>query len=331
MISAYEAGAAQPTDDNLGSLADALRFPVGFFDGNDLDEPSADSASFRAFTSMTARQRDAALGAGALALSLASFIDARFELPRPGIPDLHGFEPDTAAQALRERWGLGEQSIKNMIHLLESQGVRVFSLAEECKEVNAFSVWQSGIPFVFLNTMKSAESSRFDAAHELGHLALHLHGGPRGREAEHEADRFASAFLMPRGSVLAHAPRYASVETLVKLKKRWGVSAIALARRLHCLDLISDWIYRSICIELSKLGGRRMEIDGEERESSQVLKKVFQTLRDDGISKRDVARELRIPIEDLDALMFGLIVGPAPGSGEPSRDGTSRAKLTLVR
>ena len=33
--------------------------------------------------------------------------------------------PETAAEAIRSEWGLGERSIPNLIHLLEAHGVRV--------------------------------------------------------------------------------------------------------------------------------------------------------------------------------------------------------------
>ena len=42
-----------------------------------------------------------------------------------------------------------------MIKLLESKGVRVFSLAENTKNVDAFSCWRNGTPYVFLNTFRS--------------------------------------------------------------------------------------------------------------------------------------------------------------------------------
>jgi hypothetical protein len=41
---------------------------------------------------------------------------------------------------------------------------------------------------------------------------------------DHEANRFASAFLTPRGSVLAHVPTLPSVNLLVQLKFHWVVS-----------------------------------------------------------------------------------------------------------
>ncbi len=320
-VSAYEAGTQKPTSETVEALSRALRFPIEFFDGADLDEPTAESASFRAYASMTARQRDAALAAGTIALELSIWIDRRFDLPKPNIPNLRGFVPEVAAQALREHWGIGERPIRNSIHLLEAQGVRVFSLVQECVELNAFSLWKAGLPFVFLNTMKSAESSRFDVAHELGHLALHQHGGPRGRAAELEADRFASAFLMPPGSVLAAAPRFSTVDNLLKLKKQWNVSAIALAHRLHFLRVISDWNYRTICIGLSERGGRTTEIEGGHRENSQLLTKVFEGLRKEHVSKTEIARELAIPNDDLNSLVFGLVIGPVP----------SREKIVAAR
>lgn len=336
ILTSYEAAAAQPSEETLAILARELKFPVEFFCGEtELAPPDPDAASFRAYTSMSASRRDAVLSAGAFAFALAGYIAERFELPPPSIPDMHGFEAEASAEALRNRWGLGELSIRNMIHLLEAHGVRVFSLAEECRDVNAFSTWHADVPFVFLNTMKTAESSRFDAAHELGHLVLHRRGGPRSRDTEREADRFASAFLMPRGSVLAHAPRFCSIAVLVKLKKLWGVSALALAHRFHDLGVITDWVYRSNCIDLSKAGGRTAEIEGGERETSQVLNKVFEALRADGVSKRDVAKALSLPVEELNALVFGLVTvsavpGPAPAYGGPTQSSSRRADLKLV-
>ena len=313
-ITAYEAGEYPPSDDAIAKLAEVLRFPARFFDGEDVEEPNSDGVSFRALTSMSAAQRDAALAAGTLAIHVSNWIADHFELPQPDLPSLRGFTPDTAAQALRGEWGLGEKSIRN-IHLLEAHGVRVFSLPIDTVAVDAFSVWHHGTPFIFLTTDKSGERGRFDAAHELGHLVLHRQGGPRGREAEFEADRFASAFLMPQGSVLALAPRTPTLRTLVMAKQNWTVSVAALVHRLRSLDLISEWHYRTLCIEMSQLGYRKSEPDGIARESSQVFSKVFAAMRDEGIPRTSIARDLQITADEFEALVFGLAIGPLPGGG----------------
>jgi Zn-dependent peptidase ImmA (M78 family)/DNA-binding XRE family transcriptional regulator len=336
-ISAYERGDMPPSETTSALLARVLRFPVAFLSGPDIDEPTPDIASFRALSSMTAAQRDASLAAGALAIELSRWIDERFALPPPNVPDFRGYEPEAAAASLRARWGLGERPVRNMIHVLEAQGVRVFSLTEECVDVDAFSFWKAGTPFVFLNTMKSGERSRFDAAHELGHLVLHRHGGPIGndgqqaRGVEREADAFASAFLMPRSSILAAAPRLPNVDRLIKLKKTWNVAVSALAHRLRALDMLSEWQYRMLCMEIAQRGFKTTEPDGIPRETSQVLNKVFAVMREEGTSKADVAHQLRLHTFDLEALVFGLVTMTSISGGR-SDGGTSppRGQLRLV-
>jgi Zn-dependent peptidase ImmA (M78 family) len=216
-----------------------------------------------------------------------------------------------------------------MVRLLESRGVRVFSLSEQGQEVDAFSCWQAARPFIFLNTVKSAERSRFDCAHELAHLVLHRHAPNNGRPAEQEADMFASAFLMPRASVLAHAPRNATVERLIRAKAFWNVSVGALARRMAELGLVSEWQYRTLAIEIQNRGFRTAEPESSPREMSLVFDKVFSALSAEGIRKQDVARELAWPVAELNALIFGLFLSARAG-GEQASDPLRRPDLRLL-
>jgi Zn-dependent peptidase ImmA (M78 family) len=211
-----------------------------------------------------------------------------------------------------------------MIHLVESKGIRVFSMAEDSTDIDAFSLWRDSVPFIFLNTMKSAEHSRFDVAHELGHLVLHTRVGVHGKEAEHEANRFASAFLMPRSGVLAQAPVLPSLRKLIELKRRWIVSVSALAYRLHSLGLVKDWHYRNLCIEIARRGYRKNEPAEAPPEMSLVLGKVFQALRAEGISKADVSRDLAYNLEDLDKAVFGLVVTALTGGRQRREHKTGR-------
>lgn len=331
----YEGDKETPSEPTIARLSKALAFPYEFFAGEHIEALEEDSASFRALRRMTSRQRDMVQAAGAIAIELLTpWIEDRFNLPSPDVPDLREFAPEEAALTLRSRWGLGEQSISNMVHLLESKGVRVFSLAEEYAEVDAFATWRTGKPFVFLNTFKSPEHSRFDAAHELGHLVLHRHGPAVGHAIEAEANAFAGAFLMPRARLTALAPRYLSprhisVDALIKLKRVWGVSVAALAYRLREVQILSDWNYRGVAIELSQRGFRREEPVSIERETSLVLGKVFDSLARQGVKKADVARALGIPLTELESLIFGLIVAPDAGRRHPSSAETPAVAPTL--
>jgi Zn-dependent peptidase ImmA (M78 family) len=307
----FESGRLTPSTDAIEAIASVTRFPPAFFHRPDIDTPARDGASFRSLSTMTASQRNAALAAGALAFELSTWIEHQFELPTPKLPDLRDFSPEDAAIALRSQWGIGQRPVGNMVHLLESEGIRVYSLAERGKQVDAFALWYRELPFVFLNTMKTPEHSRMDAAHELGHLVLHQHGVPRGRDAEKDAQAFGSAFLMPEGSVRSHVPRLItpSLQQLIQLKQRWRVSVGALTHRLYALDLITEWSYRGIFVQLSRYG-RSREPNGIERETSQVFAKVFGALKASGVTKADAAKQLDLYTDDVDSLIFGLSMTP---------------------
>lgn len=87
-VSNYEAGSQEPESTTLSKLSEALRFPEAFFFGDDPEVPTPDVASFRSLSKMSAPQRDSALGAGAVALLLNDWIESRFQLPDPDVPDL---------------------------------------------------------------------------------------------------------------------------------------------------------------------------------------------------------------------------------------------------
>jgi Zn-dependent peptidase ImmA (M78 family)/transcriptional regulator with XRE-family HTH domain len=351
-VSAYEKGDQEPDLPNVQRIAKALGFPEAFFFAADPEQLTGGIASFRSMSKMSARQRDSALGSGSIGLLFNEWLEKNFNLPEPDLPDLgrepgvltglahrESFEddipfpskstaygPEAAAEAFRSHWGLGELPVKNMISLVESKGVRVFSLAVDAKEVDAFSMWHGGKPFMFLNTFKSAEHCRFDAAHELGHLVLHRHGQTQGPELEREANAFASAFLMPKKSVLAHGPRAATLPGLVRSKHYWKVSVAALNYRLHALGMTSDWIYRTLCIQLAEAGYRTAEPEAAPHEKSLILEKVFKALREEGMSKFDLADKLLIPPEEIDALTFNLMLNVLDGSGQGSGRATHKGR-----
>lgn len=307
-ISRLENGLNKPDDVTVDRLAAALGFPPAFFDQADPEEIDSAAVSFRSFSKMSAKERDAALSAGALGLQLNAWVEERFSLTETDLLDLsYETDPAVAARLMRQYWQLGERPIGNVIGLLETHGVRVLSLSENTASVNAFSFWRDSKAYVFLNNFKTAESSIFDTVHELGHLVMHKHGDPKGdRSAEREADRFASEFLMPENDVRARIPRPITVDVVLAAKARWRVSAMAMAYRMNALGLLSEWQYKSICIELSRRGYRSSEPNGIERESSIVWKKILTQLWQDRTTKNQIADELHLPLDELEGLIWNL-------------------------
>src|ERR1039457_2487720 len=249
-ISLYENGHQEPSAETLLHLADVLDVSPGFLGAPDVDEIPGDAVSFGALSKMTARQRDRALSAGRVALLINDWIDARFRLPETDIPSLTGHDPEAAADVVRAHWGLGERPVSNALHLLESRGARIYSLTPENTELDAYSLYWDGRPFIFLATGKTGERGRFGLAQGL-------------------AD--------------------ATPDVILEAKRTWKVSAMALTHRLHELDLLTEWGCRTACVQLSRLGFRRSEPHGIERESSQLLAKVFRAIRSGGETPATIA------------------------------------------
>ncbi len=64
---------------------------------------------------------------------------------------------------------------------------------------------------------------------------------------------------------------------------------------------------------------------------SLVLKKVFAALRAEGVTKAAVAHDLKINVDDLDAVIFGLVVTALPGGGGNGDMRTGGPPIRLVK
>lgn len=331
-ITAYEKGVTEPRPSTIAALAEALDIPESFLLDSSMAEPiSLDGASFRSLSKMTAGQRDSALAAGAFCVRLNDWIDERFETAEPDLPDLEPglVDPIGAAAMLRSRWSLGNLPIASLLHLVESHGVRVYALAIDCREVDAFSFWSTDSPIVCLGTHKTPERAVFDLAHELGHLVMHRgQGNPRGRSEEREANEFASNFLMPAEDIRAYAPRFPTMSDLIEAKVRWRVSVAALNYRMHALGLTSEWHYRELCIQLSR-AGRDREPNSLRRDQSFVLTHVLGAMRAEGVSRSDIARELNFSRRDLDQILDGLVIGSVTSETDETLTPSTRGTATL--
>jgi Zn-dependent peptidase ImmA (M78 family)/DNA-binding XRE family transcriptional regulator len=141
-----------------------------------------------------------------------------------------------AARRAREVFGLREQdSIRDICGLLEDHGVKVLTPAVATDGFFGLSVGdEDGGPAVAINTWEriSVERWIFTAAHELGHLLLHLEAYDVGKTEENdneekEADVFASHFLIPESAFqkeLAEAWGLSWFDRIFKLKRIFRVS-----------------------------------------------------------------------------------------------------------
>jgi Zn-dependent peptidase ImmA (M78 family)/DNA-binding XRE family transcriptional regulator len=304
VLQRFEGGAQLP-DQCITKLCELSGFPLAFFDRETPEYPNAQCVSFRSLRSLTAGPRNAAIAAGALAFEIDDWITERYELPAHSLVQTETLSPSEAAAFVRSQWGIGVRPITNVINLLEAHGVRVFSLVEDTRHLDAYSLWRNDKPYVFLNTLKTTERMRFDALHELAHLTMHRHSGSSHPDAEREANAFASAFLMPPEDLTAEIPWVRSLGELVAKKKRWGVSLAALCYALNKTGKITDWHYKGYCIEIAKFG-RDIEPNPMPPETSQVWTKILSDLWGQGIDLSRLAQRIGVPEHQLNNLLFGI-------------------------
>lgn len=263
-LSQFESGSARPSADTVTRLSTILQVPAEFF-AQPLTETH--EGFFRSLrrSSVTDRRRARAVGCVAHDLALQARSAGRFaalsvpRLPAPGL-DTNPAHIEPLAAALRGSWGLPRGPVLNIVELIESHGVAVIRLPLDSVDVDAFSLPFPNHPVVVLGTDKGDRArSRFDAAHELGHLVMHgdqIWGLP---EIEKQAHAFAAAFLMPAEDIREELPNTVNWPTLFNLKQRWQVSLAALLMRAKTLGRMNDAIYLAAVKATSARGWRKVE------------------------------------------------------------------------
>ena len=319
-ITYWEKGEREPEPQSVHRLADVLRVPLAFFYGEAAPQITPDSVSFRSLRTLSRQHRDRACAAAEIASMLGHWIAERYELPAVNIPDLSGLPAAVAAVEMRQHLRLGSGALPSMLHLLEASGVRAFAMGVDVAKADALSAWIDGTPLVLFNTTKSAERSRNDAAHELGHLCMHRHKAPSGDKAEQDAIEFAAELLVPSESLRRQAPHVASLSALLTLKKAWRVSAGFMLKRLVTMDMISDWSARALWQRLAANGFRSGEPDGMAREHSPVLTQLVQHVRSQHAERAFtfIASETALSAADVRALIVGLLPLTSSEGGDPA-------------
>ena len=315
-IGQFENGQCQPDNVTLNALAFALGVRPSFLQPREVNGYfSAETCHFRSLRSSTTRERRHLLARGALVRDMVSVLEEHVEFPEVEIPEVMDAEMLTvrhaegAAVAVRAALDLGHDPIPNTIDLIEQLGAVVVPMNQGSRRVSAFSCWTGDRPFVFLNHHddNARSRTRFDNAHEFGHLVLHADVSPGNREVEVQADRFASAFLLPRVAFLDEHPRRVHWDELLRMKRRWGVSLAALVRRGYDLGVYSEAQYRRAYVELNRLSWRQREPDEEALpdETPTMLLTAVDEADTVGFGADELAAELGLPTQDIHAVLRG--------------------------
>ena len=273
-ISQIENDLQMPNELLIACLSQVLHVLPSFFTrpyNNIIEEGEC---YFRKAKTTTGSEKEKARHCAAILEDYVHFVENEFNLPDINFSNIDvktNEDIEKAADTARENWRLGlDRPIDNMSKTLENAGAIITHFQSLSDKVDAFSINRAR-PIVIRNPVKdNACRQRFDLAHECGHLILHKYDEftPDNELLEIQANRFASAFLLPRIGFMQEF-RFAfqgriNWDLLLKLKRRWKVSFGAMIRRAYDLNLIDPLKYRSAYVYLRKTGQMKNERGDEE-------------------------------------------------------------------
>lgn len=327
-ISLYEKGTQKPQQEILDRLSKALNVPVSFF-FNEIEIEKPKRLFYRSMSSATKSSRSRAQAQYEWALEVIDYLLSFFDFPMLNLPELDvpdNFEHldtkkiESLAHQVRAHWNLGMGPISNMVRTLESNGIVVWRTAFEAETLDAFSEFRLPHPVIVLSSDKENYfRSRFDAAHELGHIVLHknvdqttLNKSSDYKTIESQAHLFAGAFLLPATSYSKDL-RPPSLDTFRSLKPRWNVSISMQIMRCRHLRLINENQEKRLWINLAR---RKWKInepldDSTPVEKPTLISKSIKMLVDEKVKSKDqVAQDLSLSaqdIENISELPFGYL------------------------
>lgn len=317
--SRWESGEQKPEADALVRLSSALDFSTEWFT-KPLPE-SVGRARFRSLKSELRKFRDRMNALLLLEVELSLALQVFVDFPIVALPEMIVSDPrdiqsrqiEDAASNARKHLGIPLGPVPNVIDAIERHGVVVSRAKIGGEKLDGVSQWwvTDERPYVLLSDDKLSEArSRFDAAHELGHLVLHRHVKADETDTEiynlmeSQANKFASAFLLPEESFAADL-RMITLPELQELKVKWRTSIAAMLHRCRDLGFINEPYYRKLRTYFSSRGWNRREpLDGElEMERPRLLSDAVRVCLDSGVATpQSIVGVLHAPYSELEEL-----------------------------
>jgi Zn-dependent peptidase ImmA (M78 family)/transcriptional regulator with XRE-family HTH domain len=321
-ISQYENGPQSPRPDVMDRLCEKLAFPKSFFLRSAVHDDS-DPIFWRSNASPTLLARERSMPRLRWLKEARAYLSDFFDFPKIDLPtfrlpdDFRNLSPtdiEHLAQECRDWWNFGDGPIPDLLLELENSGIVAARIKLDAETLDAFSQWSSSVqtPFVVLGRDKaSAVRSRFDAAHELGHLLLHrrvdrkrVNSKTDWKLLEQQAHRFAAAFLLPAKS-FAYELAAPTLDAMLGRKDRWKVSVGVMIVRCEHTGLTTSDQTKRLWINYNRRGWRGEEpLDRTlKAEEPRILRRSFDALVEEGIkTPSQVVDDLCLPPREIESL-----------------------------
>jgi Zn-dependent peptidase ImmA (M78 family)/DNA-binding XRE family transcriptional regulator len=258
--SKIESGAASSRIDTLYKVASALGVSI-----HDLFAQVRELKAVRFRAQKKLKRRDQVLAKAANWLDDFNYLleevesDSRYvlsDIPSKLKKIPKAKRPIEAARLARRKMGLDEEEpIHDITGLFAANGIKVLTYTLKSDSFFGMSIGEAeGGPAIVVNVWDRIPVERwiFSAAHELGHLLLHISAYnvdliDEDDQQEKEANAFASEFLMPQKKFVKEWKETRGLPTwqrILKLKRIFHVSDKTVIWRLLEMDVFTKDIWR---------------------------------------------------------------------------------------
>ncbi len=266
-LSRFEKGCIDVTPDAVSKIAEALNYPTSLFE-RDIRRGGESSLFYRKRASMTVKNLSVLESKISI---LSKSIDEMMEsidIPELRIPAVEPSgdnTPQEIAYKIRTYLGVPAGPIDNIVSLLEKNG----------DGLTMFTTNQA--PVIWINRNTPNDRKRFNLAHELGHLVMHLRSEDLEKsedQKEIEANQFAGEFLMPASQCKEDLFNLKYKDLGMK-KYYWKVSKAAIIYRAKELNCIPEETARYLYVTLGRNGERKKETVQVPIDSPKIVKKMY--------------------------------------------------------
>lgn len=299
------------TDDMVVKIADFLDFPVSFF-YQQYTFPPFSQIYYRKLESVTSgnkKMTELRANFNIIMSCIDNMID-ELSIPSFSVPqyDLEeGISIKDVAKRTRLKMGVPDGNIDDLAHFVEKSGVLIVEIDTDFDKFDAMTGKTSnGTVVVFLNGNMPKDRQRFTLAHELGHIIMHIPfvDIDSNRNIEKEANKFASEFLMPSNEFRNDA-MYLSYHKLNILKSYWKVSKQAIIYRAKEDGLIDENKFKSLMVQLSVNGERKVERNPIQSPPPKLLKKMVDAFYHEmDLTNEDVINITKIKLDTFPLKLF---------------------------
>ena len=331
-VSKWRAGSQAPEREALERLASVVNVIPEWFTRQTAQKVSLPLFRSNASAHVAARAMlEARLEwAQDIAMGLSEFVDyPELNLPSRTFTDpdeISAAEIELAASECRDMWRIGRTAAQDIALAIEGAGVILIREETGVAQIEGLSAWSEvlGRPLVLLSADKdNGYRSRFDLAHELGHLILHRHipratERERHKQMEQQAHRFAGAFLLPAETFALEVRMPVTLDDLLLLKRRWGVSVGAIVMRLRALKILDEDGAQALFKRRSARWGAKSEPGDSDRapERPRLLRRTVDLLVEENVMPLDaIPRHIGLGARDIE-MLAGLPEGYFQGNSK---------------